>query len=116
MTKKGIKDLGIKAYEMVRAYEVLNGDESSKPFKDLNKSERENVLSTVEFILDEPKTYAGAVHDKWINFMISKGWSYGKELDVDNKKHPDMVNYRSLSPMARAKDKIFLDTVKLGNI
>jgi hypothetical protein len=44
-------------------------------------------------------------HDIWAEGKISNGWVYGKELDKDTKKHPNLVPYEDLSETEKDYDR-----------
>lgn len=53
-------------------------------------------------------------HDVWAEARIKDGWSYGKERDDTNKKHPDLVPYTALPDSEKAYDRIMaFNTIKL---
>lgn len=53
-------------------------------------------------------------HDVWAAARIKDGWSYGKERDDANKKHPDLIPYSSLPDSEKEYDRIMaMDTIKL---
>lgn len=53
-------------------------------------------------------------HDVWAEARIKEGWSYGKERDDTNKKHPDLVPYTALPDSEKEYDRIMaFNTIKL---
>lgn len=48
---------------------------------------------------------ASNAHDMWAVKRFKEGWTYGKERDDDNKKHPDLVQYENLSDAEKAYDR-----------
>lgn len=53
-------------------------------------------------------------HDVWAEARIKEGWSYGKERDDKNKKHPDLVPYTALPDSEKEYDRIMaFNTIKL---
>lgn len=53
-------------------------------------------------------------HDVWAEARINEGWSYGKERDDTNKKHPDLVPYTALPDSEKEYDRIMaFNTIKL---
>ena len=53
-------------------------------------------------------------HDVWAEARIKDGWSYGKERDDTNKKHPDLVPYTALPDSEKEYDRIMaFNTIKL---
>ena len=53
-------------------------------------------------------------HDVWAEARINEGWSYGKERDDANLKHPDLVPYTALPESEKEYDRIMaFNTIKL---
>jgi len=53
-------------------------------------------------------------HDVWAEARIKEGWTYGKERDDTNKKHPDLVPYTALPDSEKEYDRIMaFNTIKL---
>lgn len=119
MTKKEVLQIAKNAYQVVRAFEASSMKirvNKIPTFKMLSEQQVEHLCKAVEMLRSGKRMYASSVHDAWINNMISNGWSYGKEYSKEDKKHPHMIDYRSLPPLQRAKDKLFNETVRLGYI
>ena len=53
-------------------------------------------------------------HDVWAEARIKEGWTYGKERDDANKKHPDLIPYTALPDSEKEYDRIMaFNTIKL---
>ena len=53
-------------------------------------------------------------HDVWAEARMNDGWTYGKERDDINKKHPDLVPYSALPEGEKEYDRIMaFNTIKL---
>lgn len=53
-------------------------------------------------------------HDVWAAARIKEGWSYGRERDDVNKKHPDLLPYSVLPDSEKEYDRLMaMDTIKL---
>lgn len=53
-------------------------------------------------------------HDIWAEARMNEGWTYGKERDDKNKKHPDLVPYSALPDSEKEYDRIMaFNTIKL---
>ena len=53
-------------------------------------------------------------HDVWAEARIKEGWSYGKERDDVNLKHPDLIPYTALPDSEKEYDRIMaFNTIKL---
>ena len=51
-------------------------------------------------------------HASWLAEKEATGWKYGPVKNPDAKEHPCFVPYDELPPEQRAKDSVFVDTVK----
>ena len=53
-------------------------------------------------------------HDVWADARIKEGWSYGKERNDTNLKHPDLVPYTALPDSEKKYDRTMaFNTIKL---
>lgn len=53
-------------------------------------------------------------HDVWAKARIEEGWTYGKERDDTEKKHPDLVPYTALPDSEKEYDRLMaFNTIKL---
>lgn len=53
-------------------------------------------------------------HDVWAEARIKEGWTYGKERDDANKRHPDLIPYTALPESEKEYDRIMaFNTIKL---
>lgn len=53
-------------------------------------------------------------HDVWAETRIEEGWTYGKERDDAEKRHPDLVPYTALPDSEKEYDrKMAFNTIKL---
>lgn len=54
------------------------------------------------------------VHEVWAATRISQGWTYGKERNDAEKKHPCLVPYEELSEEEKEYDRnTSIETIKL---
>lgn len=54
------------------------------------------------------------VHDEWAKTRIEQGWSYGKERNDAEKKHPCLVPYDELPESEKVYDRnTAISTLKL---
>jgi voltage-gated potassium channel Kch len=54
---------------------------------------------------EEIETMAIAEHERWCNERIGDGWTYGKERDNANKRHPDIKPWEQLDEPTKEKDR-----------
>ncbi len=53
-------------------------------------------------------------HDVWAEARMKEGWTYGKERDDVNLKHPDLIPYTALPDSEKEYDRIMaFNTIKL---
>lgn len=116
MTKQERVQIAKSAHDVVNAFAESLGVSKQPSFDELDDLSKERITEAVEYLQTTKRTYAGSIHDAWINKMIGEGWTYGKTYDEEAKTHPDMIDYRSLPPLQRAKDKLFKAVVNLGKI
>lgn len=114
MRIKRTEQVAKNGYEVCRAFEVSNGVINNTDWNKLDSTRKESLVRAVSMLKKNRRAQASSVHNFWIDNMIDKGWSYGKVYDAEAKTHPDMIDYRSLPPLHRAKDKLFLQTVRIG--
>ena len=51
-------------------------------------------------------------HESWLKEKADTGWKYGPVKDPLKKEHPCFVPYAELPPEQRAKDALFVSTVR----
>ena len=53
-------------------------------------------------------------HEVWAEARIKEGWTYGKERNDTDKKHPDLVPYTALPDSEKEYDRLMaFNTIKL---
>ena len=106
MEISSLENITKTAYEVCRAYSQGIG-RGALPWENMSKSQRLRGMEAVEMLLSKGVKSPSAVHDLWISNMISDGWVYGKDFCGEKLTHPMMLNYKSLPPQERTKDKLF---------
>lgn len=100
------------AHEANRAYCRTIGDESQVAWDDAPDWQRESVIAGArKAVLDQTLTPEQS-HQAWLDRKVSEGWSHGPVKDPERKTHPCCLPYAELPPEQRAKDEIFLATVR----
>lgn len=98
------------AHEVNRAYCIALGDTSQPPWDsapDWQKSSaREGVMGALQGFTPEES------HLSWMTHKLKEGWRLGPVKDPDKKEHPCLVEYSNLPEAQRAKDVLFLMTVR----
>ena len=65
-------------------------------------------------LLDLREAIAENAHDVWAEARMKEGWTYGKERDDANKRHPDLIPYTALPDSEKEYDRIMaFNTIKL---
>lgn len=99
------------AHEANRAYCLALGDTSQPPWEeapDWQKSSAVTGVAGVIFNGNGPRES----HASWLAEKGRTGWKYGPVKDPAKKEHPCFVEYDALPLAQRAKDGIFVNTVR----
>ena len=98
------------AHDANRRWCEALGDHSQVPWEEAQQWQRDSVIEGVKNAL------AGAtpreMHESWLRWKVSDGWTFGETKDPARKKHPCMVDYDALPPEQRVKDSLFIVVVK----
>lgn len=71
-------------------------------------------ITLTEDLLELREAIAENAHDVWATTRIREGWTFGKERDDANKRHPDLIPYSALPDSEKEYDRLMaLDTIKL---
>jgi ribosomal protein L14E/L6E/L27E len=71
-------------------------------------------VELTEDLLELQEAIAENAHEVWAAARKKEGWTYGKERDDANKKHPDLIPYSSLPDSEKEYDRLMaFDTIKL---
>jgi hypothetical protein len=98
------------AYEVNRAYSVGLGDTSFGPWTEAPAWQRTTNRKGVEAVIagKGPRE----LHESWMEEKRTNGWKYGPVKNIEAKEHPCFVGYDDLPKAQRAKDTLFLMTVR----
>lgn len=98
------------AHEANRAYCDSIGDHSQVAWEDAPQWQRDSAISGVHGVIagNTPEQS----HESWLKHKTADGWVYGEAKDAVAKTHPCMVPYADLSEEQRAKDTLFVSTVR----
>ena len=98
------------AHEANRAYCIALGDASQMPWESAPEwqktSARNGVIGVVSGNTPEQS------HESWLAEKQAAGWKYGAVKDAEKREHPCFVPYWQLPPAQRAKDGVFVSTVR----
>lgn len=98
------------AHEVNRAWCLLNGDTSQLPWDDAPEWQKVSARKGVVGVLNGNTPEQS--HQSWLREKLETGWKYGPVKDPEKKEHPCMVAYVDLPPAQRAKDHLFVTTVR----
>lgn len=99
------------AYEVNRAWCLAHGDTSQQGWDEAPAWQRESYVLGVRGVMagNGPRES----HEGWLAHKATEGWTYGPVKDVENKRHPCMVDYDDLPPEQHRKDTLFVGVVRL---
>ena len=73
-----------------------------------------DCIQLTDDLLELREAIAENAHEVWTAARIKEGWTYGRERDDANKKHPDLIPYSALPDSEKEYDRLMaLDTIKL---
>ncbi len=99
------------AHEVNRAYCVALGDVSQPSWETAPDWQKTSAKNGVAYALTPGSSPKGS-HMSWLLEKEKDGWKYGPSKDPEQKLHPCMLPYEQLPPEQRAKDALFVSTVR----
>ena len=112
MNRSQIELVAAAAHMANRAYCLGIGDTSQPLWVDAPQWQKDSAILGVQAVLDNPAQTPELSHQGWLAQKIADGWVYGEVKSPEDKTHPCMVPYAELPPAQRAKDDVFLATVR----
>jgi hypothetical protein len=99
------------AHEVNRAWSRAHNDASQASWDLAPDWQHASAINGVQGVLagNTPEQS----HESWLAEKQATGWTYGPVKDVSKKEHPCIVPYAELPPEQRAKDTLFVGTVRL---
>lgn len=105
-----IEACAIAAHEANRAYCLLLGDTSQKPWEQAEEWQRESARRGVAVAME------GATpeiqHQAWMDDKIKDGWVWGPVKDAAAKTHPCLVPYNMLPIAQQSKDGLYQSVIR----
>lgn len=98
------------AHEASRTYCIALDDLSQPSWEDAPEWQRSSAIKGVELALRGATPEES--HISWLAEKTRTGWAYGPLKDAEAKTHPCMVPYADLPPAQRAKDALYLASVR----
>lgn len=98
------------AHEANRAWCLAHGDTSQPSWDDAPDWQRSSCTNGVRGVIagNGPRES----HQSWLDEKASTGWKYGPVKDPEKREHPCFVPYDELPAEQKAKDGIFVATVR----
>ena len=109
---KMVEFIAMSAHTAIAKYRESIGQEKYVHWRELSEELKNSSKKGVQFWLDNPDKTARDQHIQWCVSKQEDGWSYGEIKDVNNKKHPCLVEYEALPEIERKKDEIFREACK----
>lgn len=95
-----------------QVHEVVRGLDPQQPaWEDAPTYMRDATVAGVNACLDNGADAAES-HATWCNHMRADGWVHGDSKDIEAKTHPCLIDYEDLAELHKAKDRVFVSTVK----
>ena len=110
LSKIQIETIARACHEANRTWCLYLGDTSQVEWTEAPDNIRESAIAGVTIAAN------GATpeeqHDAWCAFKVQDGWIHGEAKNAALKTHPCLVPYADLPPEQRAKDAIYIGTVR----
>ena len=98
------------AHEANRAWCIAHGDISQPAWEDAPEWQKSSAMNGVQGVIDGNGPRES--HACWLAEKEATGWKFGPVKDPEAKEHPCFVSYDELPPEQKAKDGIFVATVR----
>lgn len=97
-------------HEAERTFQRRVGIELTPPWDEAPEEMKEDLIGQVRLTLagSSPRS----LHESWMREKKRDGWTYGEELDEENKKHPHFIPYHHLPHEQLFSNKIFVSIVR----
>lgn len=104
-------DIARVAHEVNKAYCEFLGDDTQNAWDETPPGIQESVLDGIVAHIENPGLTPQDSHANWKKFREADGWVFGKDKDLQEKTHPNMVAYSKLPKEQKIKDVIFKGVV-----
>lgn len=99
------------AHEVNRAYCRAMDDHSHAPWS-ATPSHLQRVAKQAVIGIATNDYNAQQSHDAWVAAKLADGWRHGEIKSDERKEHPCLVEWEALPFEQRAKDELWVSTVK----
>lgn len=107
-----VTDVAKICHENTRQLCITNGEVPLPPWNEAEQWARDSSVSGVLFRLANLDAPPSVQHEQWMAERLAAGWVYGPVRDVDAKINPCLVRYDELPASQKAKDYLFVATVR----
>lgn len=104
------------AHELNRGWSAAHGDHSHKPWLETSEELKDSSRNGVRLALENQEMTPKDRHDAWSRHKLDQGYVYGPVKSEADKTHPCLVDYDSLPADERAKDELFGQAVRIGQM
>ncbi|MGL4617728.1 MAG: RyR domain-containing protein [Xenococcaceae cyanobacterium] len=107
-----IEEIAKVCHEANRAYCSINEDYSQPAWENAPDWAKYSAIVGVKYRLENPNASPEDQHNDWMEEKLAKGWTHGKEKNLETKEHPCLVAYKELGEKQKIKDELFIAIVK----
>lgn len=107
MRDEKIEGIAQVCHEANRAWCMVNGDMSQRPWAVSPQWQKDSMVAGVRFRLANPFAPPSASHENWMKQKYAEGWKFGPIKDEIDKTHPCMVPFEQLPEIQKRKDCLF---------
>jgi len=100
------------AHEIRATYLALINGKDIYTWDSLPQLVKDYVLGEVHYWVKNPSAKASDSHNNWFQLKTEDGWSYGESIDIENKKHPEIIPYEKKPIEQKIANELFMNTVK----
>jgi hypothetical protein len=98
--------IAVIVYEATRIFGDAFGDIARPRVEEASEWRLKGVKFGVERFVKNPDITLEEIHSTWVWGMVLAGWEWGRELDVNEMTHPDLVGYNRLSIQQKVRYRL----------
>lgn len=108
MNKEYIAKIAFNLLQVIRIY---NSEDCIETYDNLSEERKNQVICSVEEVLDKPEITAYDVHNVWMKVKLKDGWEYSPVTNRERKQHACLVPFAELNGFQKLKDAMFIQIV-----